>query len=415
MLALSGHCYNRLKLWGLGGPLQPDQSDETTVAAFDAFKSGMRAGHEKPYPYSRWDPDTPRWESHLNHDFDLFLLVAADTPSRLQTALRRAKKTLEGCGAQRIEVEEGRKSASLKDLRKKDAKAKVAEHFGYADGIANPIFIQQDLDKLKDDHGDAQYHDPAARLNTILWPESRFSERGKKTKAPVSYGSFLAVMKIEQNVRAFRARALELQQALRLPTADDAEALCVGRRKDGQPLIRSVGRDEDDFNYNDDRQDDFGAKQCPASAHIRRMNRRRPGGGLVIARRGLHYGPAWMDDGLAPPAGGVGLLSLGLSSSLHSFISLMGATQSPKCSHHGGVDALIGQSQEAPVDRPGCDGRQRWWSTKDRNWIDFRMTDFVTPRGGEYFFVPSKHFLDRLAEEEAPKRVKAKRTVGRKR
>ena len=43
------------------------------------------------------------------------------------------------------------------------------------------------------------------------------------------------------------------------------------------------------------------------------------------------------------------------------------------------------------------------------------MTDFVTPRGGEYFFVPSKHFLDRFAEEEAPKRVKAKRTVGRKR
>ena len=90
---------------------------------------------------------------------------------------------------------------------------------------------------------------------------------------------------------------------------------------------------------------------------------------------------------------------LGMSSSLHSFISLMTATQNPRCPDPGGgVDALIGRTQATSEVNPACDGRQRWWNARDRSWNDFRMTDFVTTRGGEYFFVPSVRFLKHVRD-----------------
>ncbi len=76
----------------------------------------------------------------------------------------------------------------------------------------------------------------------------------------------------------------------------------------------------------------------------------------------------------------------------------MGAMGGPHRPSQGGVDALIGRSLDPPADRQGFDGRQRWWSERDLHWIDFKMADFVTERGGEYFFVPSKEFLRRVGE-----------------
>jgi len=368
----------------LGGPREAESSQIAHGAALKAFRSGMRAGAHAPY--ARWDPETASWESHLKHDFDLFLVLANDSQDDLATSLNQVESILQTTGAVRVEVERGRKSAREADLE--NGGVDPVEHFGFADGIAGPVFFKHEADQLAH-----RQFNPAQNLDTVLWPEN--SPDGSP-----SFGSFLAVMKLEQNVRAFRQRASELKTVLGLRSSDQAEALAVGRYKDGTPLVPTASPDRDDFNYDNDPLIGSGAKLCPASAHMRRMNRRAKTSPLVIARRGFHYGESWeVGRNPTPPKAGVGLMFLGFSASLHSFISLMGATQGPACAFQGGVDALIGQSQPAPAGNQSCDGRQRWWHAGDRNWVDFRMADFVTQRGGEYFFVPSLHFLERLKNQ----------------
>jgi Dyp-type peroxidase family len=383
MLGLSAHCYKRLGL-DESGPAQAPDSQSTQAAAFQAFQNGMKQVTQTPYAH--WDPETATWESHLKHHFDLFIVVANNEQPDLEESIEDIALILRDTAVVRVEIEMGRKSARGSDLAANGAEP--IEHFGFADGVAQPVFFKDQAQSLA--HRDPS---PAQDLDTILWPE-------KNAVSPESLGSFLSVIKLEQNVRAFRQQAGELKEVLGLPSAEDAQALAVGRQKDGTPLVPAASDDRDDFDYDNDRLIGSGAKQCPASAHIRRMNRRRGKNPLVIARRGFHYGESWMDTKPDdPPKAGVGLLFLGLSSSLHSFISLMGATQGPRCAFQGGVDALVGQSQPSPPGNPSCDGRQRWWHARDRNWVDFRMADFVTLRGGEYFFVPSLHFLRRIKAE----------------
>lgn len=416
ILGLSGQCYER---FGLPYPVSPQENpqqerssqeesrkprkvDPAEESSFRAFRNGMKAGHEGGY--AAWSPDTSTWELKLGADFDLLLLIAHDQPGELKTAIKDATKGLtdRGVKPKSIVVEEGRSSASAADLDEtKEQPPPAIEHFGYVDGIAKPAFFQKDVENR--DH-----HQNKATLGDVVCLEDKDRQ---------TYGSFLSVLKLEQNVSAFQDRAREMQAALRLEKGegeeefDKAAALAVGRRKDGTPLVRRLdGQDfppnEDDFNYNGDPVVvGQGAKQCPASAHIRKMNPRLKNTKAVIARRGFHYGPAWMDGNLrkAPPKEGVGLMFLGFTSSLRTFVGLMGPTESPRSPARGGVDSLIGRSQEAPLKRPGFDGRQRWWGEQDRNWVDFKMADFVTLRGGEYFFVPSTTFLNDVKEKFLPK------------
>ena len=380
MLSVSARCYKRLDLDQFGGPAQAQESQPSQAAAIEAFRNGMKA--EVETPYAHWDPDTDAWESPLKQDFDLFILLANNEERNLDEAVDDLKAVLSKSGAVRIEIERGRKSARASDLGK--AGVDPVEHFGFADGIAMPVFFKSEGEKLKH-----RKPSPVHSLDTILWPESGVD-------GEASFGSFLTVMKLEQNVRAFRQRAAELKDALDLVSTDEAEALAVGRLKDGKPLLPTASGDRDDFNYDNDPLDrrHFGAKQCPASAHIRRMNPRREPQ-LVMARRGFHYGEPWMEQ-LPPPENGVGLIFMALASTLHSFIVLMGATQGPSCTY--GVDAVIGKSQ------PGrCEGSQHWWSEKSATWVEFQMADFVKPLGGEYFFVPSLRFLRAIEAETLPR------------
>ena len=419
MMALSGRCYDRLALKKFGYPEQPpDRSDR---AAFEVFEKGMKASSGGGY--AGWRPDTSSWELRLSSDFDLFLLIAHDSKKELMHEVRSIRRILATENdldpARQIEEEFGRRSARESDLQK-EKNVPAIEHFGYVDGISQPAFLTTNP-KASQTDVEASQTDKAPLGRTILWAENPSKE---DENAPTSYGSFLSVLKLEQNVRAFQESARELQAALRLRTPEEAEALAVGREKDGTPLIRTVvgkklpppgvrmkepltavrlderqplipvddgdpvilevegkplirrfveyddnekrikdgkpvigkvkitdleereveGEFEEDpgiwkvkgervklgpndFDYQDDPLiTGFGAKQCPMSAHIRRMNPRRVATSLTIARRGFHYGPSWRDNPVADaPSGQVGLMFLGLASSVRPFRSLMGA------------------------------------------------------------------------------------------
>ena len=55
------------------------------------------------------------------------------------------------------------------------------------------------------------------------------------------------------------------------------------------------------------------------------------------------------------------------------------------------MDALIGRTR-----KDANKNQAQEWETKDGDTVPFEMTNFVTPRGGEYFFFPSLSFFRNL-------------------
>src|SRR4028118_584300 len=70
------------------------------------------------------------------------------------------------------------------------------EHFGFRDGVSQPLFLKRDIDKERE-HSDFSNWDPRAPLNLVLFKDP-LGDRKKE-----SYGSFLVFRKLEQNVKGW--------------------------------------------------------------------------------------------------------------------------------------------------------------------------------------------------------------------
>ena len=225
-----------------------------------------------------------------------------------------------------------------------------------------------------------------------------------------SLGSYFVFRKLEQNVKRFKQREEALANALGLAgvDAERAGALVVGRFEDGTPLVLASGEKDEppfnDFNFASDPK----SERCPFRAHIRKPNPRRGstaflnefrlrdhrGGerGHIMARRSITYGSRHLDGRGVPvdwPSGGVGLLFMAYMADIANqfeFTQAAWANNKDFVDLWAGIDPVIGQVTQA---RPlaGNDG----WS--DKSNLDFDIADFVTLKGGEYFFAPSLSFL----------------------
>jgi deferrochelatase/peroxidase EfeB len=194
---------------------------------------------------------------------------------------------------------------------------------------------------------------------------------------------------------------------------EDFEALVVGRRKGGAALVDApIGScpatikaaehltraQLNDFNYDGHDVDDI----CPAHSHIRKMNRRLRADQkeFQIARRGMSYGPERRDLEAGPrqlaPSEGVGLLFMALHSKPDEAAGLLIRASS------GDKDALLGRSVG------GAKGSDEVQATEGLAWpisdaktggkFFYKMGDFVTLKGGEYFFVPSMHLINNFGK-----------------
>jgi deferrochelatase/peroxidase EfeB len=157
-----------------------------------------------------------------------------------------------------------------------------------------------------------------------------------------------------------------------------------------------------DFDYAGDL---HGAK-CPLHAHIRKTNPRGDTNRLhgvpleeershLVARRGLPYGDRRQDEsgGLADPGDGpVGLLFMACQADIghqFEFIQHAWANAADFAAPGSGIDPIIGRGR----------GAQRFgtgWGDVSAPCVTERLADFVTLRGGEYFFAPSLASLARL-------------------
>ena len=293
-------------------------------------------------------------------------------------------------------------------LRDKTTGAEI-EHFGFRDGVSQPLFLKGDIDKERED-SDFSKWDPRAPLNLVLFKDPL----GKKLE---SYGSFLVYRKLEQNVKDWNrdvvknlAEKLDSQPSL-------AGAYTMGRFQDGTPVVlqntpSEQRPEENNFNY---AEDENGLK-CPFHAHTRKVNPRGDTESVAgvpleeekmhrIVRRGINYGPLPEEE----PETGAGLLFLCFQASLSNqfnFMQKAWANSRDFVKRNVGTDVVIGvekKEKDHHGNLAAVNETYQWannWGESGQTEADFGH--WVTMKGGEYFFAPSMSFLKSFAS--APSR-----------
>jgi Dyp-type peroxidase family len=276
------------------------------------------------------------------------------------------------------------------------------EPFGFRDGIGQPAIEGSGLvgnnpqeAPLKAGEFLLGYLDESGRLPPQPQPEVL----GRN-------GSYVALRKLQQDVAAFR-RYL----AAHTTSATEEEWLAakmMGRWRSGAPLARCPGSDDptlgadpqrnNDFLYYDD--DPKGLK-CPLGSHARRMNPRDQFKYEMtqvnrhrLLRRGTVYGPLLPEGVLEDDGVERGIIFVFIGASLarqFEFVQGQWVNQG----------TFIGAPAEKdPMTGPN-DGTGMFTIPRQPIRQRFRgLPQFVTNRGGEYFFLPSLRALRWLADAE---------------
>lgn len=284
-----------------------------------------------------------------NSEMDGMLLLASANPQVSAAAAVSAVLTLAALGTA------GPASPGAQIY---DSNSNPIEHFGYRDGISQPDFTKI--------------------------PASTVLVKDPFGTTPDSFGSYIAYLKIRQDVAAFNAAVQALATAAGI-SADVAGAMVVGRFKDGTPLSLSKVPDPNLSSSPMNFKDDLGASpQCPYHSHIRKVRPgpRAPGGTdvqLTIARRGMTY----------DHEGQKGLLFVSAQANLRHIKRMLNDwINDPKFPRLGtGSDALVGKNSSP----------QRWLGS------NFGGQDVVRDFGrhtevlqGAYCFAPSMTYLASL-------------------
>ncbi len=419
----------------------PSPAGEPAPFYADSFQQGM-----KNRQALLLDPLVEQWEGGFKDSIDAVIILAADNPADLAAAELETSKELTDLAAIAT-IETGltlrRKFETTvdgSDIQKQFGN--VVEHFGYADGVSQPIFLQNKLEGISSQY----WQHPGAPLKLVLIDDPNGTPS-------VSFGSFLVFRKLEQNVKGFKTAEAKLSESLGLPK-ELGGAMAVGRYEDGTPLVLQPGDGgwaestnptiPNDFNYSSDPN----ALKCPFHAHIRKSNPRLESVGSFaesnevelghrIARRGITYGgPLSTSSDLDElPTGGVGLLFMCYQSDIweqFEFIQRFWCnnpnflepgrsdiTATPPNPNYDktGLDAVIGQKQGSQFDpvigeapEPPQNWPQQWGKPTHKPPIEpeNQFGQFVTLKGGEYFFSPSMTFLKTLPElkfEEEPSEI----------
>ncbi|GAB3244068.1 peroxidase [Hymenobacter seoulensis] len=334
---------------------------------------------------------------------DLLLLLFANGEDELNKQLTLLKNgILENGGITLIQT--------LSAGRQPDSK----EHFGFLDGIGQPIIegtgretrqlnrtqhatIIKAGEFILGHENEMQTVDPLPNMNGM--PEFGLN------------GTYLVFRQLEQHVHRFWKYLRESTSnpdGVSLP-ADQIKlgSKIVGRWPSGAPLTMypdydpaapSTINQENEFNFSQDDPAGFG---CPIGAHIRRTNPRDslfddPATSLRtvkrhrIIRRGRSYGNR-TDNALIDDHQNRGLLFICINSSIErqfEFIQQHWVNNQSFGSLYNETDPLIGPRNNGNVySMQGCPARTRIHN----------LPDFVTTRGGAYFFMPGIKSLKQLS------------------
>jgi Dyp-type peroxidase family len=294
------------------------------------------------------------------------------------------------------------------------------EHFGFADGIAQPVIEGTERPRLapfssvkagefvlgyENEYGKLPFVPNVAPSRDVrgLLPDCQ--TEGTR-KALGRNGTYLVVRQMEQHVHAFwsymrKAASAVGGQAHPNDGAIRLAAKCVGRWPSGAPLVEAPLADDprlgqsDGFGYF---LRDSGGQRCPIGAHIRRANPRdslepdplqskRVVDRHRIMRRGRSYGPGLDQPWLAEHDDGVerGLFFICVNSNIRrqfEFIQQTWINNAKFAGLYDEVDPLVGDqnAEHQSFTIPGEPLRERLMG----------LPNFVNVRAGAYFFLPSR-------------------------
>jgi Dyp-type peroxidase family len=302
------------------------------------------------------------------------------------------------------------------------------EHFGFADGLSQPF--------LPGLHADPRPGEDRIAVGEILLGYDNAYGTPPITPTWCDFdlgrnGTYLVFRKLAQNVAGFWGWLAD--HARRLAGGDPAltaeltewlGAKVIGRWPSGAPILLSPERDDPAFATAERRNafqylaHDPDGMRCPVASHIRRANPRDARGGtsaeseLVVSRhrilrRGRSYGPpldtaaarAGHDDGVAR-----GLYFVCMQSNIargFEFIQQSWLANPGFANLHGEPDPIIGDCRERIGHRcahPAC--THRYHLTIPAEPVRLRLDNVptvVSNLGGEYFLLPSKKALERIA------------------
>lgn len=382
------------------------------AATSGKFPSATFIAGLKAYQKQLYDPPVSEWEEGFQDQIHALILLADDNHNHLE---EQAKKVMEDVGAV-ADIVNTQAGIALRNEKKQ-----VIEHFGFTDGVSQPLFLKRDIDRAKE-QGIDQW-DPSAPLELVLIQDP-FGQ------GEDSFGSYCVFRKLEQDVQGFKTKEQELANTLGLSGIDAqrAGALVVGRFRDGTPVTLSCEEESaesnlNNFNYAGDKD----GSRCPFHSHTRKANPRGDtndtGETLEkqrthrIARRAISYGetPTIRNKSQSKPERfhhqlrhvkevklqlaedqTVGLLFLCVQSDLFNqfmFMQKSWANNQNFVNYQTGLDTVTGQGKPQA-------GGQKWpkeWGQPDT--VQFDFSNFVTMKGGEFFFAPSMSFLKTITSQ----------------
>lgn len=336
------------------------------------------------------DPPPERWAARDlmpsdEHPVHVLLLLADSDFPRLQDDERRRTAALPGSAA----VIARREGHVLRN-----GGGEAIEHFGFRDGISQPLFFADEVDDVARSEGISRF-DPGRPPALVLRPDPY-------GRSDTACGSMLVLRQLAQDVRGFRDCEDSLAQAL--GAANDAdrrtvEAMIVGRDRIGRPLLTSTPQAINDFNFRDDHPPSFEPRffRCPVHAHIRKVNPRHDmrlsdrTEKRVLARRSITYGvDPVTSNAVADPTVERGLLFMCYQRSIRRQFEFVQTSWM-----HDEAFPTPGTGAD-PVAVTGSGARRTWPPlAPGGNPVQFPFAGFVTLMGGGYFFTPSIGFFAR--------------------
>lgn len=263
------------------------------------------------------------------------------------------------------------------------------EHFGFQDGISQPIADGAPASKF--------WKDGIARGEILLgYANDRGDGPYPASADPLlDDGGFLVLRKIRQRLDVLDRVLKQIypkSDAASLQARIELKELMMGRRQDGRPLVKTnssaASGNLNDFDYGGD----AGGAQCPFHSHARRANPRAGERLPRIIRRGMSYGPRDNTD-LVTERGVYFIAHCASIAEQFEVIQrwVAGGNSSGVLSTHS--DPLLG------VPQPG-DRRVYRYPDASGNVmrVEFGDQPFTELQWGLYLFVPSIGALKKLDE-----------------
>jgi Dyp-type peroxidase family len=387
-----------------------------------AFIEGLDAPHRASALGDVGASEPGRWDwghQARTEPLHILLLLYASDQAMLNALLRQQEADFERKGI-----------TSLSSMPKFTELPKdEREHFGFRDGISNPVIAGTRAAKHRDGEraqaivqagefilgydNELGLRAPSPRVSTDADPADILPDADPNISGHRDLGrngTYLVLRQLRQDVAGFwRSVAAEAERMCGTPNRDEETRLAakmIGRWPSGAPLAASPERDDpalgtmNDFGY---ALEDSVGLRCPLGAHIRRANPRDsldpvPATAIALSRRhrlirrGRSYGPRIVDR-YSDDCRDRGVMFLCANADFERQFEFVQQTwmNNPKFANLfeerdplNGVDDIGGKRS---FTIPAVPIRQRLLS----------VPRFISVRGGAYMFMPSLAALRYLA------------------